>query len=70
MRRFHVHVSVDNLDASIQFYSTGFRASPTVVKPNYAKWMVGDPRINFAISKGGSKPGWIISAYRLSRKRN
>ena len=54
MKRFHVHVSVDDLDASIQFYSTVFGASQTVVKPDYAKWMVDDPRINFAISKRGS----------------
>ena len=57
MKRFHVHVSVDDLDASIQFYSTVFGASPTVVKPDYAKWMVDDPRINFAISKRGSATG-------------
>ena len=54
MKRFHMHVSVDDLDASIQFYSTVFGASQTVVKPDYAKWMVDDPRINFAISKRGS----------------
>jgi catechol 2,3-dioxygenase-like lactoylglutathione lyase family enzyme len=57
MKRFHVHISVDNLDANIQFYSTVFGASPTVVKPDYAKWMKHDPRINFAISKRGLKPG-------------
>ncbi|MEO6165568.1 MAG: ArsI/CadI family heavy metal resistance metalloenzyme [Candidatus Binatia bacterium] len=57
MKRFHVHVSVDNLDASIQFYSMVFGVSPTVVKPDYAKWMVDDPRINFAISKRGGATG-------------
>jgi len=57
MKRFHVHVSVDDLDASIRFYSTVFGAAPTVVKPDYAKWMVDDPRINFAISKRGSAAG-------------
>ena len=57
MKRFHVHVSVDDLDASIRFYSTVFGAAPTVVKPDYAKWMVDDPRINFAISKRGSATG-------------
>lgn len=51
MKRFHVHVSVADLDASIRFYSTLFGAEPTVVKPDYAKWMVEDPRLNFAISK-------------------
>ncbi len=57
MKRFHVHVSVDDLDANIQFYSTVFGMPPTVLKPDYAKWMVDDPRINFAISKCGSRLG-------------
>ena len=53
MKRFHVHVSVDNLDASIRFYSTLFAAQPAVRQPDYAKWMLEDPRVNFAISSGG-----------------
>ena len=57
MKRFHVHVSVDDLDASIRFYSNVFGMPPTVLKPDYAKWMVDDPRVNFAISKRGLKPG-------------
>jgi catechol 2,3-dioxygenase-like lactoylglutathione lyase family enzyme len=57
MKRFHVHVSVDNLDANIRFYSTVFGMPPTVLKPDYAKWIVDEPRINFAISKRGLKPG-------------
>jgi len=57
MKRFHVHVAVADLDANIRFYSTVFGASPTVVKPDYAKWMLDDPRINFAISKRGLEPG-------------
>ena len=57
MKRFHVHVSVDDLDANIRFYSNVFGIPPTVLKPDYAKWMVDDPRINFAISKRGLKPG-------------
>jgi catechol 2,3-dioxygenase-like lactoylglutathione lyase family enzyme len=57
MKRFHVHVVVDDLDASIRFYSTVFGASPTVVKPDYAKWMVNEPRVNFAISKRGGAAG-------------
>jgi len=57
MKRFHVHVSVDDLDANIQFYSTMFGAPPTVVKPDYAKWIVEDPRVHFAISKRGIKAG-------------
>lgn len=50
MKRFHVHVAVSNLDRSIRFYATLFGAPPTVVKPDYAKWMLDDPRVNFAIS--------------------
>lgn len=50
MKRLHVHMSVENLDQSIRFYSTLFAAKPTVVKPDYAKWMLEDPRVNFAIS--------------------
>jgi len=57
MKRFHVHVAVDDLDANVRFYSTMFGAPPTVAKPDYAKWMLDDPRINFAISKRGLKPG-------------
>lgn len=52
MKRLHVHVGVENLDASIAFYSTLFGAAPTVAKPDYAKWMIEDPRVNFAISQG------------------
>jgi len=57
MKRFHVHVSVDDLDANIRFYSTVFGAPPTVVKDDYAKWMIDDPRVNFAISRRGAKAG-------------
>jgi catechol 2,3-dioxygenase-like lactoylglutathione lyase family enzyme len=57
MKRFHVHISVDDLDANVRFYSTVFGIPPTVLKPDYAKWMVDDPRINFAISKRGLKAG-------------
>jgi catechol 2,3-dioxygenase-like lactoylglutathione lyase family enzyme len=53
MKRFHVHVGVKDLDASIRFYSALFGAEPTVRKHDYAKWMVDDPRINFAISRRG-----------------
>jgi catechol 2,3-dioxygenase-like lactoylglutathione lyase family enzyme len=53
MKRFHVHLGVENLDASIRFYTTLFAAEPTVVKPDYAKWMLDDPRVNFAISSNG-----------------
>jgi catechol 2,3-dioxygenase-like lactoylglutathione lyase family enzyme len=57
MKRFHVHVAVEDLDANVRFYSTVFGVSPTVLKTDYAKWMLDDPRVNFAISKRGLKPG-------------
>jgi len=57
MKRFHVHVNVDTLDASVRFYSILFGMEPTVVKPDYAKWMLDDPRINFAISQRGRPTG-------------
>lgn len=50
MKRLHVHVAVDDLQQSIRFYSTLFAAEPSVTKPDYAKWMLADPRVNFAIS--------------------
>jgi len=53
MKRLHVHVGVADLDRSIAFYSTLFGAPPTVAKDDYAKWMLDDPRVNFAISAGG-----------------
>ena len=52
MKRLHVHVGVNDLDQSIHFYSTLFAAEPTVIKDDYAKWMLDDPRVNFAISAG------------------
>ena len=52
MKRLHVHVGVENLDRSVAFYSTLFAAAPTVRKGDYAKWMLDDPRVNFAISTG------------------
>ena len=57
MKRFHIHVGVENLEQSIRFYSSLFAAEPTVLKPDYAKWMLEDPRVNFAISKRGSSVG-------------
>lgn len=57
MKRLHVHVAVSNLDASVRFYSQLFAAEPAVLKPDYAKWMLEDPRVNFAISQRGLKPG-------------
>jgi catechol 2,3-dioxygenase-like lactoylglutathione lyase family enzyme len=59
MNRFHVHVHVIDLAANIRFYSQLFGAEPTVLKPDYAKWMLDDPRVNFAISNphDGKAPG-------------
>lgn len=57
MKRFHVHTHVTDLQASITFYSKLFAAAPTRVEGDYAKWMLEDPRINFAISTRGDKPG-------------
>ena len=54
MKRLHVHVAVSDLDRSIGFYSTLFGTQPTVAKADYAKWMLDDPRVNFAISAGES----------------
>jgi catechol 2,3-dioxygenase-like lactoylglutathione lyase family enzyme len=52
MKRLHVHVAVDDLARSVGFYSTLFAAEPAVLKDDYAKWMLDDPRVNFAISSG------------------
>ncbi|MBV9252109.1 MAG: glyoxalase/bleomycin resistance/dioxygenase family protein [Acetobacteraceae bacterium] len=57
MKRLHVHVSVEDIAQSVQFYSTLFAAEPTVIKPDYAKWMLDDPRVNFAISMRGKERG-------------
>jgi catechol-2,3-dioxygenase len=57
MKRLHVHVSVENLAESIRFYSALFASEPTVTKDDYAKWMLDDPRVNFAISMRGREPG-------------
>jgi len=58
MKRFHIHVSVDDLAKSIGFYSTLFGSEPTRVEADYAKWVLEDPRINFAISTG-RQPGGV-----------
>lgn len=57
MKRFHVHVHVEDLPHSIAFYSQLFAAQPARVEEDYAKWMLEDPRVNFAISTRGHKPG-------------
>ena len=57
MKRFHVNLTVSDLDQSIEFYNTLFATEPTVLKDDYAKWMLEDPRINFAISKSSKSSG-------------
>jgi catechol-2,3-dioxygenase len=57
MKRLHIHMTVTDLAQSTQFYSTLFAAAPAVEKPDYAKWMLDDPRVNFAISTHGTTAG-------------
>ena len=57
MKRLHVHIAVDDLEAAAKFYSTLFDAEPSVRKADYAKWMLEDPRVNLAISQRGAKSG-------------
>lgn len=57
MKRMHVNLSVSDLDASIAFYNHLFASEPSVVKPDYAKWMLDDPRVNFAITTRGERKG-------------
>jgi len=57
MKRFHAHVRVSDLESSVRFYSTLFGAEPAVLKSDYAKWMLEDPRINFAITAGTTSTG-------------
>ncbi|WP_020562287.1 ArsI/CadI family heavy metal resistance metalloenzyme [Methylosarcina fibrata] len=57
MKRFHIHLSVNDLDQNIRFYSTLFGCSPSVRHDDYAKWMLDDPRVNFAISSRSAKVG-------------
>ncbi len=57
MKRFHMHIAVDNLEKNIRFYSALFGTAPVISKTDYAKWMLDDPYINFAISARGAKPG-------------
>lgn len=55
MKRFHVHLRVKSLEESINFYNALFGESATIVKPDYAKWMLENPKVNFAISTGHAK---------------
>jgi catechol 2,3-dioxygenase-like lactoylglutathione lyase family enzyme len=57
MKRFHIHIAVDDLSQSIAFYNVLFQAEPSVLEADYAKWLLDDPRVNFAISARGRRPG-------------
>ena len=57
MSRLHIHIAVEDLSQNIRFYSTLFGSAPTVSKPDYAKWELTDPAVNFAISSRGGAPG-------------
>ena len=57
MKRVHVHVNVNDLDASVRFYSNLFAVAPSVLESDYAKWMLDDPRVNFAISQRARAAG-------------
>jgi len=70
VKRMHVHVAVDDLGRSIGFYSALFDAQPAVVKPDYAKWTLDDPRVNFAISTRGREPGLDHLGIQVETRRN
>jgi catechol 2,3-dioxygenase-like lactoylglutathione lyase family enzyme len=57
MKRFHAHVMVDDLQSSVHFYSMLFGTAPAVLKSDYAKWMIDDPPVNFAVTAGSTGPG-------------
>lgn len=57
MKRLHIHITVDDLEKNIRFYTALFQSQPTVLEKDYAKWLLDDPRVNFAISNRGRQPG-------------
>ncbi|MEM9989292.1 MAG: hypothetical protein AAF723_07205, partial [Pseudomonadota bacterium] len=59
MKRLHMHIKVQDLAQSVTFYKTLFDAEPTVIKPDYAKWMLEDPAVNFALSRSSFVSVWI-----------
>ncbi len=69
MKRFHVHVGVENLDHAIRFYSTLFGAGPVKTKPDYAKWLLEDPRVNFAISTRSQTKGMDHLGIQVEEER-
>src|SRR5262245_18450107 len=68
MKRIHVHVCVEDLPNAILYYSALFATQPAVVKADYAKWMLDDPRVNFAISTRGKRPGLDHLGIQVERK--
>ncbi|MEO8307373.1 MAG: ArsI/CadI family heavy metal resistance metalloenzyme [Pseudomonadota bacterium] len=65
MKRFHVHLSVDRIEPNVRFYSAMFGAAPSVLKNDYAKWMLDDPNINFAISSRDASRGLNHLGFQL-----
>ena len=57
MKRLHIHIGVENIEQALPFYTTLFGADPVKTKPDYAKWLLDDPCVNFAISTRPSKKG-------------
>ncbi len=64
MKRLHVNLGVADLEASVRFYTALFQAEPTILKADYAKWMLEDPRVNFAVSTRAAAAASITSAFR------
>jgi catechol-2,3-dioxygenase len=69
MKRFHIHVGVKDLNHSVQFYSTLFGQQPTKLKDDYAKWMLEDPRVNFAISTRSNEEGIDHLGFQVDENR-
>ena len=69
MKRFHVHVAVSDLEQSTRFYSAMFGMQPSILKSDYAKWMLDDPRINFAISERADNPGLNHLGFQAESER-
>ena len=57
MNRFHVNIGVSDLAASIDFYTTLFGVTPTLVRDDYAKWMLDDPALNFSLNESSHEQG-------------
>ena len=70
MKRMHVHLSVGDIPAAVRFYSALFATQPSVVKPDYAKWMLDDPRVNLQFRRGAASPDSTILGFRSRAKMN